>query len=48
MKDEAVEKAYTAVSGTVPPLEHRPVLEKGEVNADDGTPVPMFQVVGWK
>ena len=48
MKDEMVEKAYTAVSGTVPTAERRPVLEKGEANADDGTPIPMFQVTGWK
>ena len=48
MKDEQVEKAYTAVSGTVPPTEHPPVLEKGQIQADDGTPVPSFQITGWK
>ena len=48
MKDEMVEKAYAAVSGTVPPTEHPPVLKEGQVQADDGTPIPSYQIVGWK
>jgi hypothetical protein len=49
IKDEMVEKAYGAVSATLPPAtEKRPVLTKTQVAADDGSPVPAFQIVGWK
>ena len=47
-KDEAVEKAYTAVPGTVPPTEHPPVLKETQVAADDGTPILTYQIDGWK